>query len=135
MSCAGGFSHGTICSEVTYEDCLQFCHFTWMAKRSQIFLFKKVQNSFFPSFEVFLGGRRPLDHPIPCFRGVANSVKYWFDALGRLKDLQSVNICWHIKYCWLYQYRLSFVIACSFLIVYLINMHNRKHFTESILLL
>lgn len=53
-------------------------------KKSDFFS-KKERNSFFPSFEVFLGGGRPLDHPKPCFRGVANSVKYWSDAVGRLK--------------------------------------------------
>uniref|UniRef100_A0A8C9EPM3 DENN domain containing 5A n=1 Tax=Pavo cristatus TaxID=9049 RepID=A0A8C9EPM3_PAVCR len=43
----------------------------------------------------------------------------------------SVCIAWCIKFCCPYQYHFSFVIACAFLIVYLTNMHNRKHFTEN----
>uniref|UniRef100_A0A8C9EPG5 DENN domain containing 5A n=1 Tax=Pavo cristatus TaxID=9049 RepID=A0A8C9EPG5_PAVCR len=60
---------------------------------------------------------------------VSSSVKHWSDALGDFR--LSVCIAWCIKFCCPYQYHFSFVIACAFLIVYLTNMHNRKHFTEN----
>lgn len=60
-------------------------------------------------------------------------MKHWSDALGDFR--LSVCIAWHIKFCCPYQYRFSFLIACTFLIVYLIKMHNREHATKRILLL